>query len=259
MMQAISGCFERISRHTSMPSPSGSRMSSTATSGLVAGMRPYASSAVPASPTTSMSASASSISRTPRRTISWSSRRNTRVVTGPVWSHPRSGAVRRPPSTRLQASAGDHLEGQLDVPILSEGCPARDGGRLEAGEVIDVRHGGGHAGDDDAPSAVRHRVHAVDLEGDDVAAGRGLELRSDTGAEDDAPVDVAVADRQDDREGGPGDADAAEGRAAQEPNALREVEDLQAVAVDLHDPEGRGFTSGWTVHPCSRGDRKVLP
>ena len=33
MMQAISGCFDRISRHTSMPSPSGSRMSSTATCG----------------------------------------------------------------------------------------------------------------------------------------------------------------------------------------------------------------------------------
>ena len=41
MMQAISGCCERISRHTSIPSPSGSRTSSTATSGLVAGMRPY--------------------------------------------------------------------------------------------------------------------------------------------------------------------------------------------------------------------------
>ena len=38
--QAISGCFERISRHTSTPSPSGRRTSRMATSGLVAGMRP---------------------------------------------------------------------------------------------------------------------------------------------------------------------------------------------------------------------------
>ena len=40
MMQAISGCRDRISRHTSTPSPSGSRTSSTATSGVVAGIRP---------------------------------------------------------------------------------------------------------------------------------------------------------------------------------------------------------------------------
>ena len=41
---ATSGCFERISRQTSTPSPSGSRTSRTATSGVAAGMRSYASS-----------------------------------------------------------------------------------------------------------------------------------------------------------------------------------------------------------------------
>ena len=50
MMQASSGRAERTSRHTSTPLPSGRRTSSTATSGLVAGIRPMASSAVPASP-----------------------------------------------------------------------------------------------------------------------------------------------------------------------------------------------------------------
>ncbi len=70
MRQATPGIFDRISRHTLTPSPSGSRTSSTATSGRSAGIRARADSAVPASPTTVMSPSASSRSRTPVRTIS---------------------------------------------------------------------------------------------------------------------------------------------------------------------------------------------
>ncbi len=50
-----SGWRERISRHTSTPSPSGSRTSSTATSARADGRRDRASSAVPASPTTTIS------------------------------------------------------------------------------------------------------------------------------------------------------------------------------------------------------------
>jgi hypothetical protein len=67
---ATSGIRDRISRHTDTPSPSGSRTSSTATSGRSAGIRASAEDAVPASPTTVMSGSASSRSRTPRRTTS---------------------------------------------------------------------------------------------------------------------------------------------------------------------------------------------
>ena len=67
---ASPGIRERISRHTSTPLPSGSRTSSTATSGRSAGMRASADAAVPASPTTMMSGSASNSSRTPRRTTS---------------------------------------------------------------------------------------------------------------------------------------------------------------------------------------------
>ena len=76
---AISGRRQRISRHTSMPDPSGSRPSRTATSGRSAGIRRAASWASPDSPTTSMSPSLSSSSRMPRRTISWSSSRKTRI------------------------------------------------------------------------------------------------------------------------------------------------------------------------------------
>ena len=68
--QATSGMVERMSRQTLTPFPSGSRTSSIATSGRSAGMRASAEAAVPASPTTTMSGSASSSSRTPRRTIS---------------------------------------------------------------------------------------------------------------------------------------------------------------------------------------------
>jgi len=45
-------------------------------------MRAIAWAAVPASPTTSMSLSVSSSWAMPRRTISWSSRRNTEMVIG---------------------------------------------------------------------------------------------------------------------------------------------------------------------------------
>ena len=68
--QATCGILDRISRQTLTPSPSGSRTSSTATSGRSAGILASADAAVPASPTTTMSGSDSSSSLTPRRTIS---------------------------------------------------------------------------------------------------------------------------------------------------------------------------------------------
>ena len=55
MMHTISGHAERTSRQTSMPLPSGSRTSSTATFGLASGIRAIASRTVAASPTTSRS------------------------------------------------------------------------------------------------------------------------------------------------------------------------------------------------------------
>jgi hypothetical protein len=61
---------ERISRHTVMPSPSGNRTSSTATSGSSAGIRATASAAVAASPITSRSGSPSSSWRRPSLTTS---------------------------------------------------------------------------------------------------------------------------------------------------------------------------------------------
>ena len=78
--QATSGIWDRIFRHTDTPSPSGSRTSKTATSGRNASIPASPEAAVPASPATRMSGSASSRSRTPRRTTSWSSRRNTAIV-----------------------------------------------------------------------------------------------------------------------------------------------------------------------------------
>ena len=77
--QATPGARDRTSRQTDTPSPSGSRTSSTATSGRSAGMLASAAEAVPASPITWMSGSACSRLWTPRRTISWSSRTNTPI------------------------------------------------------------------------------------------------------------------------------------------------------------------------------------
>ena len=70
MITLIDGSTERISRHTSMPLPSGSRASRIATSGRSAGMRRAASCAEPESPTTSMPSSVESNSLSPRRTSS---------------------------------------------------------------------------------------------------------------------------------------------------------------------------------------------
>ena len=80
MRHATSGKAERTSRQTSIPLPSGRRTSRMATWGRVGGIRSRASAAVAASPTTSKSSSASSNDRSPVRTISWSSRRNTLMV-----------------------------------------------------------------------------------------------------------------------------------------------------------------------------------
>ena len=82
----IDGSWDRISRHTSMPVPSGSRPSRMATSGRSAGMRRVASWASPDSPTTTMSPSPSSRSLMPRRTTSWSSSRKTLIGSAAVRS-----------------------------------------------------------------------------------------------------------------------------------------------------------------------------
>src|SRR3954454_14149409 len=76
----IVGSCERTSRQTSTPVPSGRRWSSTATSGRSAGMIRAASCAEPDSPTTWMSSFDSSSAASPRRTTSWSSSRNTRIM-----------------------------------------------------------------------------------------------------------------------------------------------------------------------------------
>ena len=108
--QAVRGCRERISRHAVMPSPSCSRTSSTATSGSRAGMRRTASSSVLASPTTTRSSSPSSRSRTPRRTISWSSRRKTVTGSGHGTSLPGRGCGSGPSALSAGSAPGRTLE-----------------------------------------------------------------------------------------------------------------------------------------------------
>ena len=78
-----SGMAARKSRQTSMPLPPGRRTSSTATSGRVGGTLVIASSASDASPTTWKPSWASNSSRSPRRTISWSSSRKILMGTAP--------------------------------------------------------------------------------------------------------------------------------------------------------------------------------
>ncbi len=104
---AVPGSAARTSRHTSMPEPSGSCTSSRTTSGAIAGMRRTASAAVDASPTTSMPVVSSS-SRSPRRTLSWSSTRTTRTRRVPMRPSVR-GTVRR---HRLRLPFGTFVPGR---------------------------------------------------------------------------------------------------------------------------------------------------
>src|SRR5665213_3175734 len=109
MMQAVVGLWARISRHTSTPLPSGRRTSRMATSGRRAGILLRASATVPASPTTSRSSVDSSSERRPVRTISWSSRRNTRIVITDhlTTSGPSRGRVARPRALTLATVADE--------------------------------------------------------------------------------------------------------------------------------------------------------
>ena len=108
----IDGSTDRTSRQTSMPLPSGSRASSTATSGRSAGMRCAASTAEPDSPTTSMSPSRCSRSRTPARTTSWSSSRKTRIMFTFI-------PDRRPAGTGQRSRAGRSTRRPLPVSTKS--------------------------------------------------------------------------------------------------------------------------------------------
>src|SRR5690606_7845159 len=117
MRQARSGRRERTSRQTSTPLPSGSRTSSTATAGRAAGMRATASAAVAASPTTSMSSSSPRSAVMPRRTTSWSSSRNTRMV---PWV---SDTSRIPPAGRGAGPAPAGPAGPAEPPRPREHTP----------------------------------------------------------------------------------------------------------------------------------------
>src|SRR5699024_7983161 len=75
-----SGCDCRMARHRSIPLPSGSMTSSTATSGRTAAIRRRASAQLEASPTTWRSGCRSTTPATPLRTTSWSSTRKTLVI-----------------------------------------------------------------------------------------------------------------------------------------------------------------------------------
>src|SRR5829696_5467423 len=157
--QRRSGSRDRSSRQTVTPSPSGSRTSRTATSGRTAGTRASASAAVEASPTTVRSGSPSSSSATPRRTISWSSSRNTRIV-----------AVTRPSSSSGRRSGG----GPPGVGAKLGGDP---GGPLpHRGPVAEVALGRTHRPDDRPLGEAE--LPPVDLAGTDavIAAGQPDQL-----------------------------------------------------------------------------------
>src|SRR5690606_1952884 len=141
------GSFERRSRQRSTPLPSGSRTSRIATSGFRAGTLASADSTVPASPAISMSGSASSRAATPRRTTSWSSTRNTRIML----------------RAYLACVSGGSDQGPYLAPSQSGNARRRGGNRehrclLESGE-LPVRRADLPARQPAAPRAAAARAH----------------------------------------------------------------------------------------------------
>src|SRR2546423_1133907 len=131
---ATSGWRALISRHTSTPEPSGSRTSSTATSGRLMGMRMSASAAVPASSTTWMSPSASTSERSPWRTTSWSSRRKSRIFSDGATA-PGLGPRRQDARLNRFLDAVLAVAADLSLPVVLHRIVE------SAAELVDARYG----------------------------------------------------------------------------------------------------------------------
>src|SRR5581483_7378100 len=101
------------------------------------------------------------------------------------------------------------------------------------GVVVDAF---GDAGDHHGPAGVAPFVEVVDLEGHHRAAGDEVERGAESGFEDDAVAVELVAQRQHDRERARRAGHPADRGGGQQPPALRPVQYLEAVPVDLHGP-----------------------
>lgn len=97
-------------------------------------------------------------------------------------------------------------------------------------EVVRVGHQLRGAANEDAPARVVLRVGGVDLERHRLRTPRGIELRTSSRAEDDAPAVVDVVDREHDRLAAVHDRDPTEMMRAEQPRALDRVEHLHPVA-----------------------------
>ena len=208
----ISGWRERISRQTSTPLPSGRRTSSTATSGRVAGMRRSASSAVPASPTTSMSPPRPRGARARRAARSRGRRAGT-----PGWSRRH----RLPSPVPQDPAAVDQLGGDGHDPVVAlRGAQrARVSARTAASSAGSVTS---------RATPVTTTLQPVWSTGsmsstsNATTVGRGrAELGPPPGANEDAVAVQPEVDRQHPRKRPAGDLDAADHGPTQEAQALR--------------------------------------
>ena len=128
--QRRAGCSPRRRRTRSMPVPSGSLRSTTATSGRTAAALRTASRTDPASATTVSVGSASTTSTTPRRTISWSSTTRTLICASATGTGYRANDPKGRPGSR--AGHRRHYQGLW----RSRGWPFRHASEPRLTEVV---------------------------------------------------------------------------------------------------------------------------
>jgi hypothetical protein len=90
------------------------------------------------------------------------------------------------------------------------------------------------AGDEDAPPPLVGGIHVVDLEGHHVAVQAGVDLAPAGRAHDHLVAGEHVVHRHHHRAGRGLEAETADGGPGEQAHALRSVEHLQPVAVQLH-------------------------
>ena len=158
----MEGSRDRIDRHTSIPLPSGSRASSTATCGRSAGMIRSASFADPLSPTTTRSSSDSNRSRRPCRTISWSSSRKIRVRPPRADPPRRDSAFTRSTRPEITCSGADRRGpgyGHRAPTGSAPRCVHSPGSSSGLAAALD------HAPHEHGPAGARAEIELVHLEG----------------------------------------------------------------------------------------------
>lgn len=130
----------------------------------------------------------------------------------------------------VEATARDPFWDQPDDVVSLTGYPAVRKNCPKCRRSVGVCDLSGSSDHQDAPPALGIGVEGVDLEGDDLSASGGVELRARTGAKDDGAVNDPEVHRQDLWDDTDGDPDSADGSVFKKLKAFCFGEDLDPTA-----------------------------